>query len=72
MKVAISGWNIGFQKVKFAELLRCDLGYSLAGAKAATDTILENKRLELTIRESQRTELMPRLNEVGVKAVIEE
>jgi hypothetical protein len=72
MKISISGWNVGFQKVKFAELLRCDFGYSLASAKAATDTVLENRRLELPIQASQCNRILPLLSEVGVRAVIED
>jgi hypothetical protein len=48
--VTILGWNAGFQKVKFTELLRSDFGYSLSGAKAATDGILDNRRVEIEKR----------------------
>jgi ribosomal protein L7/L12 len=69
--VTILGWNAGFQKVKFTELLRSDFGYSLSGAKAATDGILDNRRLELSIPEGQYGHLQKRLVELGAKVEIE-
>lgn len=71
MKVAVSGWSIGFQKVQFTQLLRRDLGYSLSRAKAATDAVLENRRVELDVPEGESNNLLPRLNEIGVKADLE-
>lgn len=70
--VTVLGWKAGFQKVKFTELLRSDFGYSLSRAKAATDGILDNRRLELSIPEGEYDRLVPRLVELGAKVEIEE
>ena len=65
--VTVLGWKAGFQKVKFTELLKCDFGYSLSAAKAATDSVLDNHRLELSIPEAEYERLVPRLLELGAK-----
>ena len=70
--VAIIGWNSGFQKVKFSELLKRDFGYSLSAAKAATDAVLENERLELQIRDSESETVLSQLSNLGAKFVIVE
>ncbi len=65
--VTISGWNVGFQKVRFTELLRYDFGYSLSGAKAATDSVLDDHRLELNIPEAEYDRILSHLLELGAK-----
>ncbi len=70
MIVAVTGWNTGFQKVRFAELLRRDLGYSLSRAKAATDSVLDDYCLELDVQATQCDDLLPRLQELGAKVTV--
>jgi hypothetical protein len=69
--VTISGWEIGFQKVGFTELLKREFGYSLSAAKAATDSVLENHRLDLNVPEEEYDSLVPRLLDLGAKVAIE-
>jgi len=69
--VTISGWKVGFQKVGFTELLKRELGYSLSAAKAATDYVLDNHRLELDVPEAEYESLVPRLLALGAKVAIE-
>jgi hypothetical protein len=63
--VIVSGWKPGFQKVKFTELLRAELGFSLSKAKAATDDVLDNHHVELHVPETECDRLGPRLSELG-------
>jgi len=70
--VAVLGWNVGFQKVKFTELLRRDFGYSLSGAKAATDAVLDNQRLELQVQNSEHDRILSELDGLGARFTVEE
>ena len=65
--VAICGWEVGFQKVRFTELLKGELGYSLSDAKAATDAVLENRRFEIRLRDELFDRVVRELLELGVK-----
>ena len=67
MLIAVSGWDAGFQKVRFTELLRHELGYSLSRAKSATDAVLEDQSLELEVAEEKSARLLSLLQEIGVK-----
>ncbi len=69
--VVVTGWNVGFQKVKFTDMLRRDFGYSLSNAKSATDGILENQRLELEVQDSDCDRVLPNLTELGAKFAVE-
>ena len=71
MKVVITGWNVGFQKIRFTELLRTDFGFSLSAAKAATDAVLGRKSFELEVQAAQCGDLVPRLERIGVRAAFE-
>jgi hypothetical protein len=70
--VTIFGWSVGFRKVKFTELLRRDLGYSLSSAKAATDAVLDNQRLELYVRDTDCDGILFKLSELGARFVFED
>jgi hypothetical protein len=65
--VTVLGWKPGFQKVRFTDLLRREFGYSLSGAKAATDGVLDNRRLELNIPDAEYDRVLPRLLELGAE-----
>ena len=69
--VVIFGWNVGFQKVAFTKMLKSKLGYSLSESKAATDAVLDNQRIELHVQDSDLSEMLSRLNELGAKFVLE-
>jgi len=70
--IAILGWKTGFQKLKFTELLRRNFDYSLSGAKAATDAVLDNQRLELHVQEAEWDRMLSTLSELGAKYAVEE
>ena len=70
--VAIFGWNSGFQKIKFTEFLRHDFGYSLSGAKAATDAVLDNQRIELQVEDAECDGVMSKLSDLGAVYVLGE
>ena len=67
MKIAVTGWCVGFQKVKFTQMLRHELGYTLSRAKASTDSILEDESLELEIQEEESERLISLLHELGIR-----
>jgi len=68
--VVIDCWEIGFQKIAFTNLLRSDFGYSLSGAKDATDALLHGQRLELQVPDEEADYLLSRCVELGVRATI--
>ena len=61
----ISGWNEGFEKLKFTRLLQASLGYTLSQAKQATDMVLEHGRLELQVPDGGLEHLVSSINELG-------
>lgn len=68
--IVISGWELGFQKVKFTELLRYALGYSLSEAKARTDAVLNNHQVEIDFEESKSSELLAKVRALGAKCIL--
>ena len=70
--VTILGWRAGFRKVKFTELLRRHCGYSLSSAKAATNALLDNQRLELYVQNADCDGMLYKLSELGARFVFED
>ncbi len=50
--LTIHGWNIGFDKVSFTNLLRETFAYGLAEAKHLTDAVLDDRPVELHIQDA--------------------
>ena len=71
-RVAVVGWNPGFQKVQFTEFIRGDFGYSLSKAKATTDAVLDQERVEFELQDADCTRLLPRFSQLGAQAVLED
>jgi len=69
--VIVSGWNPGFNKVKFTEILRNDLGYSLSDAKNATDAVLENRQVELRASDLEVEPVIEKLQAIGAKCSLQ-
>jgi hypothetical protein len=69
-RIAIVGWNPGFQKIEFSMMLKREMGFSLSNAKAATDSILAGKRLELSVREKDYEGLVALVGTLGAKIAI--
>ena len=67
--VLVSGWNVGFNKVKFTQLLQRTLGYSLGQAKRATDAVLEGGALELQVPDDESERLLSTMSALGAKCV---
>jgi ribosomal protein L7/L12 len=65
--VVIDGWNVGFRKVEFTKMLKSRLGYSLSDAKALTDAVVAEHRVELHVEDSNLSEFQSALNELGAK-----
>lgn len=70
--IVMSGWELGFQKVKFTEFLKSDLGYSLSDAKAMTDAVLDNRSTELNIEDSQFSAVLAKLHTLGAKCTLKD
>jgi len=66
IKVALTGWNEGFNKVQFNQFLRdrCDLG--LAEAKTIVDRVLRNERVDVEFERFSCVDRQ-RLIELGLK-----
>ncbi len=65
--VLISGWNPGFQKVTFTNLLKSELGLTLKPAKEVTDQILDGKPVELLVPEDRVESLLRTMSHLGVR-----
>jgi hypothetical protein len=52
-KIKLTGWQTGFEKVKFNTMLRERLGMSLAEAKKVVDAILDDESVEVSIPGSE-------------------
>jgi homoaconitase/3-isopropylmalate dehydratase large subunit len=70
--LTVNGWRIGFDKVKFTNLLKSHFGYSLTDAKAATDAVLERKSVGLKIESSKYHDIAQELNALGVNATVDQ
>ena len=68
--IVLSGWERGFQKVKLTEFLQSDLGISLSDAKAKTDAVLDNQRVELDVEEAQFNVVLAKLRMLGTKCTL--
>ena len=64
-KLAVTGWNTGFQKVEFTKLLREELGYSLSGAKDLTDAVLDGEPIHLNFPDERFDEAVGTMSELG-------
>ncbi len=69
--LTVNGWRIGFEKVKFTNLLKSEFGYSLADAKAATDAVLERKGVQLKVESSKYHHIAQELIALGVNATVD-
>ena len=65
-KVALTGWNEGFNKVQFNQFLRdrCNLG--LAEAKEVVDKVLRSERVDLEVDRFSCADEQ-RMSELGVR-----
>ncbi len=70
MTVQLSGWNVGFNKVKFTKLLQESLGYSLMRAKRVTDTILDDEEVTIEVPETQAEILTSSMRELGARCAV--
>jgi ribosomal protein L7/L12 len=70
--IVMSGWELGFQKVKLTEFLKSDLGYSLSDAKAMTDAVLDNRSTELNVEDAQFSSVLAKLRMLGAKCTLKD
>jgi hypothetical protein len=54
MKIVLSGWNPGFDKVGLTKLLRARPEYSLSRAKACTDAILGGQSVTIEVQTARQ------------------
>ena len=63
--VVIEGWNPGFKKIGFANLLREYANYSLSSAKKAVDLVLAGEPLLVQIANSRAESFILEATELG-------
>ena len=65
--ILLSGWKVGFEKVKFIRLLQESLNYSLSEAKGMTDRLLDRGTVTLQVPEAEVEGLLLSMNKLGAK-----
>jgi hypothetical protein len=71
-KIILYGWKSGFNKVAHTNLLRTELGYSLAQSKSITDTVLDGQSVTIEVADDKIERLAFELNELGAKCRVDE
>ena len=66
----LSGWNAGFNKVRFTRLVQDLLGYSLTDAKQVTDTIMDGETVTIEVPEIQADRVIASMSELGARCAI--
>ncbi|KUY30853.1 MAG: hypothetical protein LBE39_08160 [Flavobacteriaceae bacterium] len=67
VKIILSGWKEGFEKVSLTMLQKEKLGMSLKDAKKNVDDLLDNKSIELLIKDKAvAVEFYNKLEQIGV------
>jgi hypothetical protein len=61
----IEGWNVGFNKVAFTNMLQHELGLSLSAAKNITDQILERRPVTIHVREADIKRITSLAQKIG-------
>ena len=70
MKIEVSGWNLGFNKIGFTNLQRTYFDYSLTQAKANTDKLLADETLLLEVSPEEVDELLHDMEVLGAIAKV--
>ena len=65
--ILLSGWDMGFNKVRFTRLVQHVLGYSLPEAKRVTDTIMDGKTVMIKIPEVNAESVVSSMSELGAR-----
>ena len=71
-KIILYGWKSGFNKVAHTNLLRTELGYSLAQSKSITDTVLDGQSVTIEVADDKIERLAFELIELGAKCRVDE
>jgi len=66
-KIALSGWNPGFNKVRLTNLLHARPEFSLADAKAATDAVLDGKLVTIAVPDGETESFIDQINSLGLR-----
>ena len=69
-KIRVIGWEVGFRKVSFTQLLM-DYDFSLNDAKKITDKVLDNRDVSVWVEESRAHEFIERAAQLQVSCEIE-
>ena len=64
-KLAVTGWDVNFQKIEFTKLLREELGYSLSEAKALTDAVLDSRPINLSFADERFDAAVAAMSKIG-------
>ena len=68
--VLLSGWNAGFNKVRFTRLVQDLLGYSLTEAKRVTDQIMDGETVTVEVPETQADHVIASISELGARCAV--
>jgi len=71
-RITLSGWNVGFDKVGLTNLLRQDLGYSLARAKGITDAVLDKRSVTVQVPDYQVVQMDAKLKAIRARFAVDE
>jgi ribosomal protein L7/L12 len=66
VKLEINGWTSGFRKISLTKFLQQRANYSLAQAKAVTDTVLSNQPVTIEVAEDEAAQATKELVDIGV------
>ncbi len=70
-KVIFTDWRLGFQKVKFTQLLRDRCGLGLAAAHSVTGTLLQRQPVEVEVADATHaTELVRQAADLGAIGLV--
>lgn len=69
--IIVRGWDVGFHKVRFTQMLMSEFGYALSEAKHACEGVLENRPLHLSVRDEEAGRISSKLALLGTKTEVE-
>jgi hypothetical protein len=67
MKIVLSGWNPGFNKVGLTKLLHTRPEFSHANAKAVTDAVLDGQSVTIEVSDGEAERFIDQINSFNVK-----
>lgn len=63
--IRVTGWKAGFNKVQFGALLRECCGFSLSEGKRCVDSVLQGKRITVTVDQDRSRYFLAQALQLG-------